>query len=296
MQESRVDPSPAALPGLRRRTAGVVVKTVPGLMSLLQTERGQGVRHWFELRFGRRVHYTFTRFHRSPKQMEALVGPVLDWILGPNHGGALRIVVLGCSIGAEPYTIASILLHHRPDVDFSVEGFDILDSVVDRARKGQYTAREVLGSPDADEHFVTRTFERREDEFRIRPAIARRVRFDCANVLDPTMSDRVGTADLVFAQNLLMNLSRPQARRAFPNISRLLRRRSALFIDGVDLDLRVKLTRAAGLTPLDYRVREIHEEALAIRGGRYPNDYSGLPPYREGPDSTRKFGTIFLKD
>ncbi len=286
-------PNGASTPG-RRPTVGRLLRAIPGVAAFLGTERGRAMRHWLALRTSRRVHYTFTRFHRSPAQFDALLGPVLDGLVGPARTGSLRVVVIGCSIGAEPYTISSMLLHHCPHLDVTIHGYDVLDAVLDRARLAVYTSGEVLGSPYATPAFIAHTFEREGDDYRVRPDVARRVTFARLDALDPRMPDRVGTADLVYAQNVLMNLTRAQARRAFPGLIRLLRPRSALFIDGVDLDLRVKFTRAAGLTPLDYRVRDIHDEALEVRGGRYPGDYSGLPPYRDGPDAVRRFATIFL--
>ncbi len=279
----------------RPTPAGRMLRAIPGVATFLRTERGRAVRHWLALRLSPRVHYTFTRFHRSPAQFDALLGPVLDRLTGPARTGSLRVVVIGCSIGAEPYTLSSILLHHCPDLDVTIHGYDVLDSVLDRARRAVYTSREVLGSPHVTPEFIARTFEQDGDQYRVRPEVARRVTFARADALDPRMPDQVGTADIVCAQNFLLNLSRAHARRAFPGIVRLLRPRSALFIDGVDLDLRVQFTSAAGLTPLDYRVRDIHEEAHEVRGGRYPEDYSGLPPYKAGPDAVRRFATIFLK-
>lgn len=286
-------PTPAA-PSGRPTPVGRVLRAIPAVASFLGTERGQAARHWIALRTGRRVHYTFTRFVRSPAQLDALCGPVLDHVLGSARTGTLRIVVLGCSIGAEPYTIASTLLHRCPGLSATIDAYDVLDSVLDRAREGRYTAREVLGSVDADAAFVAGTFEREGDSYRVRPEMLRRVTFARADVLDRNLAAHIGTADIVFAQNLLMNLSRTKARRAFTNIAALLRPRAALFIDGMDLDLRGRCTKRAQLIPLDYRVLEIHEEARSIRGGRYPEDYSGLPPYRPGPDATRRFCTIFL--
>ena len=272
-----------------------VSRGIPGLRQLFQTERGRAFRHWIALRIDDRVHYTFTQFLRSPTQYDALLGPVLDALVGPRREGKLRIVVIGCSIGAEPYTISSVLLRHCPDLEVTIDGYDIDPAVLERGRAASYTEREILANRRITPEFLSDTFERQGDRFVIRPAVARRVRFHPIDALDPGMAVRVGPADIVYAQNILMNLSRRLARRAFGNILGVLRPRSALFIDGMDLDLRTRYTKSAGLTPLDYQVREIHEEALGIRGDRYPYHYSGLPPFDHGPDATRRFATIFLR-
>ncbi len=288
----------AERPSLGVRLAEVVrrvSKGIPGLPQLFQTEQGRAFRYWIALHVDDRVHYTFTQFLRSPAQYDALLRPVLDALAGPKRTGRLRIVVIGCSIGAEPYTISSILLKNCPDLDFAIDGYDIDPAVLERAAAARYTEREVLGNRSITPEFIGDTFERQGEDFVVLPAVAGRVRFYPIDALDPGMAERVGPADIVYAQNILMNLSRPLARQAFGNILGVLRPKSALFIDGMDLDLRTRYTRAARLTPLAYRVREIHEEALAIRGDRYPYHYSGLPPFDDGPDADRRFATIFLR-
>jgi chemotaxis methyl-accepting protein methylase len=288
----------AARPSTGMRLAEVarrVARGIPGMRQLFQTDRGRALRYWLALRLDDRVHYTFTQFLRSPAQYEALLGPVLDALVGPGRTGRLRVVVIGCSIGAEPYTISSLLLRHCPDLQVTIDGYDIDPLVLERATAGWYTEREVMDSRHVTPEFIADTFERQGDGFLVRPAVAGRVRFYPMDALDPAMPERVGPADIVYAQNILMNLSRAQARRAFGNILGLLRPRSALFIDGMDLDLRFRYTSVARLSPVDFRVREIHEEARLIRGDRYPYSYSGLPPFEEGPEATRRFATVFLR-
>jgi chemotaxis protein methyltransferase CheR len=271
-----------------------VSRGVPGLRDLFQTERGKALRHWIALRVDDRVHYTFTQFLRSPSQYEALLGPVLDALLGGGRTGALRIVVVGCSNGAEPYTISSVLLRHCPELAVTIDGYDIDTEVLQQARSARYTERDVKAG-NVTPQFIADTFNREGDGFVVRPEVAQRVSFHREDVLDPGMAERIGVADMVYAQNILMNLSRSQARRAFGNIVRVLGPRSAMFLDGMDLDLRSRYTRAAGLIPVQFRLREIHEEALRIRGDRYPHHYSGLPPFEDGPDASRRFATVFLR-
>ena len=62
----------------------------------------------------------------------------------------------------------------------------------------------------------------------------------------PASLQRVLPADVVYAQNMMCNMRRPMARRAFENICTLLAPRSALVVDGMDLDMRARLTRARG--------------------------------------------------
>lgn len=76
-------------------------------------------RHQWVLLFGDRQNYTFTQFVRLPHQGEALAGPVVDFLRPHADGEPLRIVVFGCSNGAEPYSMASILASRRPTLPFT---------------------------------------------------------------------------------------------------------------------------------------------------------------------------------
>jgi hypothetical protein len=73
--------------------------------------------------------------------------------------------------------------------------------------------------------------------------------------------------------------------------------RAALFVDGMDLGLRRKLTRIHGLEPLDYRIEEIHNEARRERGTAWPYEYWGLEPFSKSKrDWKRRYATIFLRE
>jgi len=72
--------------------------------------------------------HTYTSFNRSPGQLEALIGPVLNFITQGAHSPGqtpLQINVMAGSIGAEAYTLASTLLTLRPDVDFHIHCSDL---------------------------------------------------------------------------------------------------------------------------------------------------------------------------
>jgi chemotaxis methyl-accepting protein methylase len=203
-------------------------------------------------------------------------------------------MVLGCSNGAEAYSIASVLSRRFPDMPFAIAAYDLKNDLVEQGRTARYSESEVIGSM-APAGFVEETFVRCADGFIVRPQIAHRVQFDTADVLDERLRERVGAADIVFAQNLMINFQRDAARKAFHNVCDVLDSRAALFVDGMDVDLRARLTRDRGLVPLDFMIREIHEDARKIRGSAWPWIYWGLEPFMDRPDAKRRYATVFLK-
>lgn len=240
--------------------------------------------------------HTYTRFYRSPGQLEALRGPVMEHLLTGRRPGPFQIQVFASSNGAEAYTLASVLLRHFPWLDFQVSASDLHQEMVDHARKAVYSPEEAQYWATPDE-FVAQTFDKVGGAYVVKPEIRARVGFRRADLLDPDIGSQLEQADLVFMQNVLCHLDPEPAAQAFQGVLPLLKRRSALFIDGMNLDLRETLTREAGLAPLNFKLREIHEFARSHVGERWWNYYYGIEPYATWHrDRVRRFSTIFLNE
>jgi chemotaxis methyl-accepting protein methylase len=279
---------------LAAETVSGYVKTIPGVRQALRSQRAQRVRYWLALHFEQREHFTFTQFQRLPAQFEALTGPVLDVLRAPTLPDPLRIVVLGCSTGAEPYSISSALLARFPDLSFTINAYDIDERVLEVAARATYTEEAVLAHRLITPDFIASTFDRDAGQFTVKRHIANRVRFGRADLLDPALASLIPPADIVCLQNVLCNMSRSMARRAFQNTVALLKPRSVLLVDGMDPDMRAAETRAANLTPLSVALERIHDEARVIRGERYPWYATGLEPFSaERRDRDRRYATIF---
>ena len=100
----------------------------------------------------------------------------------------------------------------------------------------------------------------------------------------------------MLAQNVLFHLPPPMARRAFANVVATLAPGGALFVEGMDLDLRVALTSAHDLQPLGWRTREIYEESRRHIPARWWRVYYGAGPslaLRREPQ--RRYGSVFFK-
>jgi chemotaxis protein methyltransferase CheR len=240
---------------------------------------------------------TYTSFCRSPTQLEALLSPVLDYLdAGPPASKPLRILVFACSNGAEVYTLASALMRRYPGIDLHVDASDVSEEMVQKARSGLYTRDEVLDGDHVSDAFVDFTFDRSHEGFRVKPGITSRVTFSRADLLDPGLTDRFQTADIVVVQNVLFHLEPAAARTAFRRACGRLKERAALFVDGMDLDLKLELTRELGLTPLEYKCREIYRESRAHHPVAWWNYYYGAEPYLVlRRDRVRRYSTIFLR-
>jgi chemotaxis protein methyltransferase CheR len=272
------------------------IKELPAIQSLIRSHAWQSFRHEITLRIGRRENSTFTGFLRLPTQFEALENPIMEYILSDRSDKEVNIIVIGCSNGAEAYTIASVLKNRNPRCAFRIAAYDIDRDMVTKARTAGYLEEEVLNNRVITEKFIRETFDIENRKYTVKESIARHVRFDWADALDRDLYRKVGTADIVFAQNFLLHMKPPAARKAFDNIYHLLNDRAAFFVDGIDLNIRRKETMGKKLIPLDYKIPQIHEEARRARGVGWPYQYWGLDEFREGKkDWKRWYATVFLK-
>jgi chemotaxis protein methyltransferase CheR len=271
------------------------IKRIPGIRALLKTASWRILRFKITLLVSRRQNRTITRFLRMPTQFEALSGPVLDFLLKNRTMDELKVIAMGCSIGAEPYSIASILRKSHPDLVFTVYAYDIDQECIDKARSARYKPEEVLNNELITSDFVNNTFDKVDGYYVIKNDIKKHVHFNVADVLDTNLSEQIGTADIVFAQHVLIHLKPKQAVKGFRNICRLLNPKAALFISGMELDMLVKLTRENNLIPCEYKVEEIYKERGILSKG-WPYSYWGSEPFmRVRKDWQRRYSTIFLK-
>ncbi|WP_320823902.1 CheR family methyltransferase [Reinekea sp.] len=241
--------------------------------------------------------HTYTAFNRSPGQMEALIGPVLDFIAKAANGPSqtpLQINVMAGSIGAEAYTLASTLLSLRPDIDFHIHCSDLHDETVARSIEGIYSADDVRAT-QLPERFFSTTFDRIDGFYRVKPAIRKRVTFFKADIVTDPLAQLYPPGDILFLQNVLFHLDCHAAHRAFINVLSAGKTHHALFIDGMSLDMRVNLTRQHQLVPLEYKIRAIHQHARRHVPEDWWNYYFGAEPYLFfKPDRKRRYSTIFL--
>lgn len=246
--------------------------------------------------------HTYTSFYRVPAQLAAVAGPVLDFLLAgsppvaPRPAAPLVINLFAGSNGAEAYTLASVLRQARPGLAFRILSSDLHAEMVAKGRSGRYTRNEVLHSESITPEFIAATFDADGQDFIVKPEVRAHVSFTQADLLDAGIDAHYGPADIVVVQNVLFHLDPRQARFAFGNVVRFLKPRAALLVDGVDLDLKVELTRAAGLAPLAWRYREIYDYGRRHVALAWWRHYYGAEPRSFlKSDPLRRYGSIFLR-
>lgn len=258
------------------------------------------LRYRLMVHFQRRENRVYTQFHRFPNQYRVLTDKLIPALMRRDPSlpeRPLRIAVFACCSGEEVVTLAHCLRTRFPQLKLHIQGYDIVSDVVERARTACYAKEEVLAGPFVTDDFIEAVFDRHGDSYRVKPALREGVHFDVGDITDSTFMARHEPYDLVFAQNVLFHLPRPVARQAFQNLTGVMRPGGALFVSGMDSDMRVRLTRTARLTPVEDRIEEIHDDARVDRGTSWAHQYWGREPFsRRSSDWVRKFSTIFIAE
>jgi chemotaxis methyl-accepting protein methylase len=233
-----------------------------------------------------------TSFFRNLRQIGVLEGPLAD----VAARRPLSVLVAGCSLGCEAYTLAGYLKHHLRHPDFAMTAVDIDPHAIDVARAGLY----------GDEHMPTgeilaaaapimqRMLTREGARWRVNDDIRAHVAFSIGNVLADDFAS-LGRFDIVLGQNFLIHMEDAMARRAFAALAARVNEGGAIFLGGVDLDLRATEAGRHGLRPVDWSIEALHEEDHVRRGG-WPWNYWGLEPYDGSrPNAMRRYATIYRR-
>ncbi len=233
-----------------------------------------------------------TSLFRNVLQLSALEGPLADL----PAKGQMRVLVAGCSIGCEAYTLAGYLSARFPALEVAIEAFDIDPVAVEHARSGLYSPEfvkeAVFQGPFAD--VANALLSRSGEDWSIKPEIAQRASFDVGDALEERPLD-VGRFDLVLAQNFMVHMDDVRAGRALSAMSACVRPGGAMFLGGMTLDMRAGATSSVGLVPVDWNISAIHDEDI-VRRNAWPFAYWSLEPLDDSrQDWKARYSTIFRK-
>jgi len=241
-----------------------------------------------------RTFYFGTFFLRNRPQL-ALARRVAEQI---NGEAGPKIAILGCSIGAEVYSILWAIRSKRPDLKIATIASDISKEALEFAEKGIYPLE---GSQFTDENILARMTEQEKRELfhaeatgmRIKGWLKEGITWRVADAGDPDLLRTFGAQDIVFANNLLCHMVPKDAERCLRNIARLARPGGYIFISGVDLDVRAKVTRELNLEPVTDLIEDIHNGDPALIKD-WPFRYWGLEPFdKRKPDWEFRYSSAF---
>ena len=234
--------------------------------------------NWLARKHNTRKQAVATLFLRNRPELELIRRLVDRW----KSTDVLRAAVLGCSTGAEAYSVAWSIRRARPDMRVALRGVDISEEAVGKAELGVYTSPvseftrtavlERMTEPEIADLFD------RDGEWMVVKSWAREgVDWCVGDVRDAAMAESLGTREMIVANNFLCHMDPDEAEKCLRRIGRLVSAGGYLFVSGVDLDVREKVARESGWKPVEELLEEIHEGDPILRK-QWPCDYSGLEP------------------
>lgn len=169
---------------------------------------------------------------------------------------SLSITVVGCSEGAEVFTILYTAQNVLPGVKLKVSAFDIDETALNIAKSGSFKAdSRVLSEVTPEES--KKIFDKKGEFLQVKDQF-RNVDW---YLQDPTRDPVTRThpkQDIVVANRLLFHMDRKEQYRALKAIVTMVRPGGYLFVSGVDLDVRTRIANEFSLYPIPELVEEIH--------------------------------------
>jgi SAM-dependent methyltransferase len=226
-------------------------------------------------KYGDRSQSIGTYFLRN----NPLIETVTEQVKNLHPDGSMRLAIIGCSTGAEVYSVVWMIRSVFPSLPFVPIAMDISASAVEKARSGCYR----MGTPELRKELpneiLQQIFDQDGEDLRVKPWISEGIQWMVADATDPGLVSLLGQQDVVLANNFLVHMRPPEARQCMTNLLRLLRPGGLFVCRGVDLDVRESVLQGSGLEPVTTRIEEIHNADPTIDAPKdWPWKYWGLEP------------------
>jgi chemotaxis methyl-accepting protein methylase len=253
--------------------------------------------HELVRRRAKRQQYFGTFFLRNRAELEQIRR--LTAVLPQDS--ELRLAILGCSIGAEVYSVLWAVRTARSDLRVHTSAVDISAQVLAIAQKAVYSSEHsgMVGSSiferlrDAERDAI---FDWQEDVGTVKPWIREGIGWHLGDANDPSLVRTLGAQDIVLASNFLCHMDPTEAERCLRNIARLVKPGGHIIVLGVDLDVREKVAHHLGWHPLPELIREIHDGDPVLRHS-WPWEWWGLEPLNDRrPDWQLRYAAAYRVD
>lgn len=237
---------------------------------------------------GRVQGLQITCFLRNVPQLEVL----RDLALKVPTGGRWRVFSVGCSTGAELYSLLWYLRSARSDFHISAVGVDIADTVVAKASSGEYLLEDDELSLLSNS-MLEALFDQADGALKVKDWIRKDIRWLVADAMHPNLLDVIGPADLLLANNLFGAMSDEKAEAVMGNLLRLVSP-GGYFVFNGNLDVKTRFAKKHDLVPVCERIEAIHfGDSKKIK---WPWYYSSPEPIEKGrPEWQTRYAQVFAK-
>lgn len=144
------------------------------------------------------VHESY--FFREYAQLVCLVDAIL--VPRARAGARLRVWSAACASGEEPYSLAMLLADRHILDRVEIVASDISDAALERARRGELSARSVRDLPAPE--LAARWLERSGRSVRVSAELRKHVRFQKINLVQADEVRSLGLFDAILCRNVLI--------------------------------------------------------------------------------------------
>jgi len=169
-------------------------------------------------------------FYRDADKWTLLAEKILPGLLRRNHSHGLQAWSIGCSLGAEPYTLAMLLCQLASDRRHTIYAGDIDPSILEVARAGgPYSYSDLRELPsELRKKFV---ISGDDNQFWVQPEIRRLVHFERFNLLQDKSARLY---DLVICRNLVIYFAPASKEQVFQELAQSVKLGGVLFIGSTE--------------------------------------------------------------
>ena len=186
-----------------------------------------------------RMTINVSQLWRNPEHWSLLETKVL-----PELGEKGRVTAwsAGCSYGAEAYTLGAICRHVIPKANVSIRGTDIDKRMVERAKRGLFSAEDARSAPAAE---MARFFERVDEGWQARQELRSIMRFEIGDLL--RIRPQRAQFDLILCRNTVIYFAEPIRDELHARLAAALRPGGYLMVGATE---RVSDPKSMSLVPV----------------------------------------------
>ena len=192
-----------------------------------------------------------TEFFRDPDRFKFLETKVLPELLARRT--PLKVWSAACSIGAEPYSVATLLKEMAPTLPHKIIATDVDVTIVDRARRAdKYVQAELKNIPQAR---LDKAFTKVADgTYSVKPDVKQLVDVKIHNLLTPPPAQGF---DLILCRNVVIYFTDDAKATLYDHLVGALRPGGILFVGGTEMVASAHQLGLSSIGPSFYRKDEV---------------------------------------
>ena len=187
-----------------------------------------------------------SEFFRTPEKFGKLETDVIPDLL--KRSQKLNIWSAGCSIGAEPYSLAIIMKEMTPATRHRILASDLDIEILAKAKRGVYTDNELKAiTPQR----LAKYFDKVEDDkFAVKPDIKSCIEFKRHNLLKDPFENNF---DLILCRNVVIYFTEEAKDQLYANFFRALKPGGILFVGATEAILNFRKLGYTSFQPFFYQ-------------------------------------------